>query len=338
MIGKVDIPNLPQFYHDKIEFNGKVYIPFPPGASLLLIPFAFVNENITQQQVSILVGALDVALIYLLLIRFASKKNSLLLSIFFGFGTSFFWSSVVGTTWFFAHVVSVFFITISLLLHFKQKHFLSGVFFALSALTRIPLILSGIFYLISLFNQKKKLLIFLIGAFVFIPTSLYYNHFRFGNILETGYEIVYKQYETSSLKYSIGDSFGYFSYKNIPLHLYTFFVMPPNILSNGEVRPSPFGMGILFTSPLIFLALKPKFKKGMELTLIITIIICAIPSFLHYAQGWVQFGYRFILDFIVFIMILLAIRFKPSKFNLFLITISVIVNLWGVLWAVELGW
>ena len=37
--GHVDIPNLPQFYHDKLEFKGKTYIPFPPGASLLLVSF-----------------------------------------------------------------------------------------------------------------------------------------------------------------------------------------------------------------------------------------------------------------------------------------------------------
>lgn len=336
--GKVDIPDLPTFYHDKLIFDDKTYIPFPPGASFILIPFVFLNENVTQQQTSIFIGAIDIVLIYLLLLNFTTKRNSILLSIFFGFGTSFFWSAVVGTTWFFAHVVAIFFLTISLLLHFKQKHFWSGIFFALSALTRIPIILSGVFYLMQLFKQKKKFINFLIGAFIFIPIFLFYNFLRFGNVFETGYEIIYKQYKSSVIKYSVGESFGYFDYKNIPLHLYTFFVMPPVFTPLGGLKPSPFGMGILFTSPLLFIALKPKFKKGIELESIITAVVCAIPSFLHYAQGWVQFGYRFILDFIVFLMIILAIRFKPSRFNLFLILISVMVNFWGVLWAIELGW
>ena len=260
------------------------------------------------------------------------------MSIFFGFGTTFFWSAVVGTTWFFAHVVAIFFLTISLLLYFKQKHFWSGIFFALSALTRIPLILSGVFYLMQLYKQKKKFMTFLAGAFIFIPIFLFYNFFRFGNVLETGYEIIYQQYKSSGIKYSVGDNFGYFSFKNIPLHLYTFFMMPPVFTSLDGLKPSPFGMGIIFTSPLLFIALKPKFKKGIELNSIITALVCSIPSFLHYAQGWVQFGYRFILDFIVFLMIILALRFRPSKFNLFLILISIIVNFWGVLWAIELGW
>ncbi|MEK7536552.1 MAG: hypothetical protein AAB559_02090, partial [Patescibacteria group bacterium] len=309
--GRVDIPNLPSFYHDKLIFDDKTYIPFPPGASFLLIPFVFLNENITQQQVSIFIGAIDIVLIYLLLLNFTTKKNSIILSIFFGFGTSFFWSAIVGTTWFFAHVAAIFFLTISLLFHFKQKYFWSGIFFAFSALTRIPLILSGVFYLSRLFKQKKKFISFLVGAFIFVPIFLFYNFLRFGDIFETGYEIIYKQYKSSGIKYSVGENFGYFNYKNIPLHLYTFFVMPPIFDPLRGLKPSPFGMGILFTSPLLFIALKPKFKKGIELEAIITAVICAIPSFFHYAQGWVQFGYRFVLDFIVFLMIVLALRFRP---------------------------
>lgn len=346
--GRVDIPDLPQFYHDKLEFKGKVYIPFPPGPSFLLLPFVIFNNNITQQGVSVLIGAIDIALMYLLLNYFTPRKNSVLLSIFFGFGTPLFWSSVVGTTWFFAHVVGIFFLTISLLLHFSDeqnslgygKYFWSGIFFAFAALTRLPLILAGIFFLFQLFKDKLKFIYFLLGAFIFIPIFLFYNWFRFESVFETGYDKVYQQY--AGIKVSISKHFGYFNYKNAPLHLYTFLAMPPNltirdgIISN--LKPSPFGMGILFTSPLLLLALIPKFKRGIELQAILTAGLCALPSFLHYAQGWVQFGYRFVLDFIVFLMIILAIRFKPTMFNLTLIVMSLIVNYWGVLWAIELGW
>jgi len=347
--GRVDIPDLPQFYHDKLEFEGKTYIPFPPGASILLTPFVLIFKGITQQQVSILVGAIDISLIYLLLTSFTSKRNSILLSVFLGFGTSFFWSAVVGTTWFFAHIVAIFFITLSLIFHFKKFDFWSGIFFALGALTRMSLILAGIFYLLQLWRKKKRFMFFLLGAFVFVPIILSYDYLRFGNPFRTGYNEVYLQYAGSDYPYTIrqiinpkSSLFGYFDIKNVGLHLYTFLVMPPNVKIDGgivkDLKPSPFGMGILFTSPLLFLALRPKFKPGLESNLIITSIICAIPSFLHIMQGWVQFGYRFVLDFIVFLMIILALRFKSTKLNLLLILISVIVNFWGVIWAINLGW
>ena len=186
-------------------------------------------------------------------------------------------------------------------------------------------------------------------CFIFIPSLLFYDWARFGNFLKTGYNEVYLQYANSDYPYTIrqiinpnSSLFGYFDIKNIPMHLYTFLFMPPDVKTvEGiikEIKPSPYGMGILFTSPLLFLALKPKFKKGLEFNLIITALICAVPSFLHIMQGWVQFGYRFVLDYVVLLMIILALRFKPTKLNLILILISVIVNFWGVTWAIKLGW
>lgn len=347
--GHVDIPNLPQFYHDKLIFEGRTYIPFPPGASILLLPFVILFENITQQQVSIIIGSIDIVLTYLLLLNFTSRKNSLLLSIFLGLGTPFFWSTTVGTTWFFAHVVAIFFLTISLILHFKKKDFLSGFFFALASLTRMPLVLAGIFYLFELWGNRKRFIFYLLGAFIFIPSLFTYNYLRFGNIFKTGYSEVYLQYAESDYPYTIKQLLfkgtkvnGYFDTQNLSMHLYTFLIMPPDINIDAgivkNIKPSPFGMGILFTSPLLLLALKPKFKKGLEIKLITTASIVAIPSFLHVMQGWVQFGYRFVLDFIVFLMMILAMRFKPTKINLILIIISVIVNFWGVTWAINLGW
>jgi len=116
--GSVDLPDLPPFYHDKIEFEGKIYLPFPPAPTILMIPFVLLRERITQQQISVLIGSIDITLLYFLLLYFTSKKRSAILSIFFGFGTPFFWSTVAGTTWFFSHVVTIFFLTLSLILHF----------------------------------------------------------------------------------------------------------------------------------------------------------------------------------------------------------------------------
>lgn len=349
MKGRVDIPDLPSFYHDKLEFGGKIYVPFPPGAAFLLIPFIYFKDTITQQQVSIIVAAFDVLLMYFLLLETTTKKNALLLSIFFGFGTSFFWASIVGTTWFFAHVVAIFFMIISLLFYYKKRYFLSGIFFALASLTRMPMVMGGIFYLLELWKDKKNLLLFIFGASILVPILAYYDWARFGSVSATGYYEIYRQYIGGSYPYTILQNlipnaayFGYMDIKNIPLHLYTFLIMPPNIeISEGIIRgltPSPFGMGIIFTSPLLFIALKPKFKTMFEINLYIAAIFSALPSFLHYMQGWVQFGYRFVLDFIVFLMLLLAIRFRTTKVNLILIIISVIVNFWGILWAIKLGW
>lgn len=350
MAGRVDVPTLPSFYHDKIEFNGRIYLPFPPMASVVLIPFVKFFENTTQQNVSIIFGALDVMLIFILLKKFTKPISAILLAIFFGFGTPFFWSAIVGTTWFFAHTVGIFFIIISLILHFEKKDFLAGLFLAFAGLSRLPLILGGLFYLLNLFSHKKRLLVTILGGLIFIPVLVLYNYVRFETFLDTGYLQVYNQYVSNNYPYytilqKINPSFNHFGYmdiRNIPLHLFTLFFFPPTVeVLDGiikTIRPSPFGMGILFTSPLLFLVLKANLKNSLERNLLIAAVFSSIPTMLHYAQGWVQFGYRFILDYLVFLMVLLAIKFKPNKLNLILMSISLIVNFWGVSWAIRLGW
>ena len=113
--------------------------------------------------------------------------------------------------------------------------------------------------------------------------------------------------------------------------------MPP-LIKNGLITPSPYGMGILFITPLLLIALIPPFNKGLEKNLFRGSLAIALVDFLHYAQGWVQFGYRFLLDFLPFLLIILAIRFKPKKIYILLLVISVAANFWGVNWAIKLGW
>ncbi len=342
---RVDIPNLPSYFQDKIIIDGKILIPFPPVPALVLIPFITIFENISQQQVSITFGSINTLLVYFLLKKYTNTKNSVLLSIFFSFGTVAFWAAIIGTTWYFAHTVALTFLILSLISHKDKKYFLSGIFFALAALCRYPILVGGIFFLLELYKKPKKIITFLSGAFIFIPVQLVYNYLRFGSILDMGYYEVYKQYVSSSYPYTIRQLFnsalpyfGYLDIRNIPLHLFTFLVMPPVITNSFRILPSPYGMGIIFTTPLLFLALKPIFHSLEERNLLLGALFISLADFLHYTQGWVQFGYRFLLDFFLFLLIILAMRFKPKKIYLLLLVISVVVNFWGVRMGINLGW
>jgi len=344
LAGRVDVPNLPIFYQDSLEYQGKKYLPFPPIPALILAPIIAVGKNTTQQQVSIIIGTLNAVLVFLLLKKFTKLINAFLLSIFFALGTVAFWSAVVGTTWYFAHNVALTFFFLSLITFKNKKYFLSGFLFSLAVLSRLPILLGIVFYILELKKDKINLLKFLSTATVCIPIMFFYNWLRFSNIFHSGYIEVYKSY--LGIGYSISffqsiypnfPNFGYLDPRNIPLHLFTFFLMPP-ILSADKILPSPYGMGIIFTTPFLLLAFLPPFKKGLEKNLFIGAILIAFVDFLHYMQGWVQFGYRFLLDFLPFLLIVLAIRFRPKKLYILLLGISIAVNFWGVHWAIKLGW
>jgi hypothetical protein len=72
--------------------------------------------------------------------------------------------------------------------------------------------------------------------------------------------------------------------------------------------------------------------------------LISIPLLLHFSQGWVQFGYRFLLDFAPFLLILTAFGFEDNrsptttKLMILLVGVSLVANVWGRYWATQLGW
>jgi hypothetical protein len=61
---------------------------------------------------------------------------------------------------------------------------------------------------------------------------------------------------------------------------------------------------------------------------------------MHFSQGWVQFGYRFSNDFVLFALVLVTLgltRIGGVGWRArALILVSIAVNLWGVVWGLIL--
>lgn len=346
----LSVDNIPEFYQDVNIFNSHKYLPFPPIPSITIIPFILAVPDITQQTVSIIIGSINIGLLYLLLTKHTRKITAVVISLFSAFGTVYFWVGIVGTSWYFAHIVAFFYLILSMLFssrNGKLSAFLTGLLFAMSALSRMTLVFGGLYFVLNYWANKKQLILFLLGASLFIPVILIYNYGRFGNIFETGYAKIYKNYTERGYGYSIqrvwqpdSQHFRYLDFRSIPYHLYTLFIMPPEIadLNIMKSKPSPYGMGILFISPLLLLIFSKSSKLGVENQAWFGAIPVAFVTFLHYAQGWVQFGYRFLVDILPFLLIILSLKFKFTKFNVLLLIISLVVCYWGTIWAIELGW
>jgi len=75
------------------------------------------------------------------------------------------------------------------------------------------------------------------------------------------------------------------------------------------------------------------------------IIAIALFDWMFAATGWAQFGYRYGLDFMPFLFLLVVIAVRRLRwYHVAPIGASVAVNLWGVLWIYQfaprslLGW
>jgi len=124
--------------------------------------------------------------------------------------------------------------------------------------------------------------------------------------------------------------------------------------------PRDTGMSILLTSPAYLLVL-PALRWGYGHSRLVTgaalaVLFIALVNLAHFSQGWVQFGYRFSNDFAPWGVVLVAVGLervarrataaRPRSVSATLVlagaaalvAISVVVNLWGVVWGDALGW
>jgi len=367
--GDLDVTStdIPDFYQDVVPAGTDRYLPFPVGPALLLLPFVAIwGTGFSEVYFSIVLGALNVVLFwYLLSVLNVSRTTKWLLVPFFAFGTPHFYSATTGTVWFYNHVVAMSFALLALILLFKRVSPVApAVLLGFAFLAREPVILAAPFFLYWLIAQrhasvftKDALLdkrtiydfgLISAGLLPFVILWFAYNIVRFDGPFETGYETVYRGYGGIPYSFYLKDfpgaaRFGLFDVRNIPLHLYTMFLMPPQFVPGWSVfQPSPYGMSILLTSPAFVYAFFLKGRNVLRTGLWLTIGLISVPLLFHWTQGWVQFGYRFMLDFAPFLLILTAWGFDDNpntrRLQVLLVGLSIVAGFWGRYWANQFAW
>jgi hypothetical protein len=164
-----------------------------------------------------------------------------------------------------------------------------------------------------------------------------YNHARFGDVLEFGYRT---QNVHERVRKDL-DEHGQFSVVFVPRNLYTMAVAPP-IRGDGlfGIRPSEEGMGMFLTMPVVFLLPLALLRGGTLVRWTLASLgLLLIPLLLYYNNGWAQFGYRFSLDFLAPLIVLIGCACEwPGARRAFvpLALIGLVMNLWGTAWWVGL--
>ena len=330
-------------------YGGKYYLYFGPLPSMILVPaVALFGRDFPQVFIGITSLVVTFYVVYLLARFFKfGEADSLWLSLFIAFSTVLLSSSLINITAYQVEVLGVPLVFLSLYFYFAKKNYaLAGLFLGLAILTRFTLIF-GLAFFVAEFLQKrmnKRDVVHFLAAFFFcFAIFAGYNFIRFHSFLETGYNHLRPQPFPLSKNYE----FGAVSPAHIPANLYSFLIMPPEpilhyskgfVLKFPYLRANPWGMAIWFTSPL-FLFLLFKFKKWKyTISALIAAVFLAIPIFTYFSVGFAQFGYRYALDFLPFLFLLLIPSLSPklSKAAIALIAAGVIFNglyitsLWGV--------
>ncbi|MDL2334639.1 MAG: hypothetical protein QFC55_01230 [Chloroflexota bacterium] len=105
----------------------------------------------------------------------------------------------------------------------------------------------------------------------------------------------------------------------------------------------PFGLHLLPFWVLIALAigLSLAYRDRLVVACWAAIVPIALFNWMFAATGWAQFGYRYGLDFMPFLILLAVIMVsrgtRLTRYQVVLIGVSVLINLWGVLWIDKLA-
>lgn len=354
---RLDISN-PGTTYDLSYYEGKWYAPWGIIPALILIPLQFIRgQFVPTFYLSILFSSLNVVLMYLLLLRikreFLPKLSTFGICVclmLFAFGTTQFYVGTLGSVWHVDQITTSFLGTLGIFIIFRKKrrlvHYLASmVCFSLTLLGRPTLVLLTILPIILyLFDfQRRKTLkeVFLLSMPLLFFSIIFflYNYVRFNNILEYGFNYIH---ESPYLAY-LREQNGPFSIKNIPQNLwYMLFELPGVSFSNKNFFSFNLNGNSLFflTPPLLaaFLAFPIKRKRGKFIfnpyiaSLWITAFITLIPSWMHYASGWMQFGYRFSLDVNVILVLLSIFGIKGNVGMLYLLgtLFSIIIYVVGI--------
>jgi hypothetical protein len=254
-----------------------------------------------------------------------------------------------------------------------RSQLLAGLLFGLACTARLPVIFGAPFFMLvgGGGTWVRRSVSAGIGAAIPVGLLLAYNLATTGHILHPGYDWQYQKeangYPTLNYNPDWGIEDPRYLVQNLEImFLSTPMIAPdrrPSSLGDGDelctepgatrglfdrdcpiAVPRDIGMSIILTSPAFLLVIPALRSRRSRLVAgaYLAVLAIALVNLLHFSQGWVQFGYRFSNDFVVFALPLVAIgmarRGAVGLLGFGLIAASVAINLWGVIWGNLLGW
>jgi hypothetical protein len=320
------------------------YVSFPPFPAVLLVPQAAIHGRIANDVVpTVIIAALALPLAFASLRRardaglsHRTPTEEVWLVVALAFGTVLYFSAVQGRVWFTAHVVAVALTFGYVWCSIEARHpVLAGLCLGLGAVTRTPLAFMFPLFALEAWRVsggraglRRALLLgarFAAPVVVIAIAAMIYNAARFGDPLEFGHSYLAVKQQSQI------ETLGLFSPRYLGRNLAVAFTLLPDLSGDPPyVSISGHGLALWFTTPVLLLVLWPRERSAFHRALWVTVGAVAIPSLLYQNSGWVQFGYRFSLDYMPFLLLLLAVGARPlGRRAKALICIGIAINLFG---------
>jgi hypothetical protein len=333
--------------NDFAEFNGKVYISFPPFPAVLMLPLVAIAgspEDFRDGQFIVWLAGVGPAVLFLALekLRRAGRSarteiENAALALLFAFGTVYFFTAVQGTVWFAGHVVGVGLLSMFILFAVGGRSPLAcGLLMACMWMTRPTMLLTAPLFLLEAARASvkddgpiegaplamakaawarldkvdlaKKLALFAVPVLASFAITSWMNRSRFGDASP----FAFGHEHLAWVRGSRLNAWGLFSFHYLGKNLAVMLTSLPYLPPKGVHAAAPFqinahGLALWFTTPLYFWLLWPKKRDYLYVTTALAALGPLAMNLLYQNTGWEQFGYRFSNDYAPLLIVLLAI-------------------------------
>lgn len=331
----------------------RYFVSFPPAPAVLMLPWAAISGyDADDVTFTIFFAALNVALCFVVLEALSrggpsgrTRSDNLWLTVLFGFGSVHLWCSVLGQVWFTALVVGATFTLLYILAAREARHpLLAGLFLAAGFATRTPILFGAVYFGGWLLFPEGRLrrtgwgevarqvAWFAAPCLAVGGLLLWSNHVRFESWGEFGHAYL------AGGQIDRIRRFGLFNIHFLSQNLSAALTLLPRFQPTAPyVVVSRHGMSLLLTTPPLITLLWPKARETAREVLYHGVtwaaaVAMALPGLLYQNTGYEQFGYRFSLDYMPFLVMLLALgQRRLSWWFKALILVGVVVNLFGAI-------
>ena len=337
--------------NDVIISGDRFFVPFAPFPAIALMPLVAVIGAVGADQLELginaLLAAVGVGLCWMLLGRLGlvRLRDRFALTALFGFSTQILWVTTRGGVWHTGHLIATI-LTLGCLIELwgRRRPLWIGLLAGAAFLTRAPLAFAVPFYALLLTDASQGSLRHVrvpwlrwtwltIGVLPSIMFFFAYNQVRFGSPFESGYALATLPGFLEERR-----QLGLFSLAHVPMNIdYFLFHLPFPIADFPWLRPDGLGLSVLITSPGLLYAARADWRNQRTWWLLGAAALVLVPTLLYYGGGWLQYGYRYFLNSVPFVIALCGLAAVNQREIgirwLALIAFGTVIMAFGVYWA-----